>query len=222
LGKPTNVTTSPQLAEDLIKEFKFFDQPPPGINRAGFDFDLRFAASMYEMALNFYTSPSLASIREYHRPLGNACRSVIREIEKLQPFFRVNLDNDLYAKMKVISAARSDFPEIIALSEVCKIAAEYCEMLQKPIFERARTKEYLEITARILIEIWERYSGLNFDRNYRNAKGKRGQEFVADGPRFVQRVLQDLDHRLTTNQVERAIRKALAPVSDGRYSAPDS
>ena len=25
LGKPTNVTTSPQLAEDLIKEFKFFD-----------------------------------------------------------------------------------------------------------------------------------------------------------------------------------------------------
>jgi hypothetical protein len=61
---------------------------------------------------------------------------------------------------------------------------------------------------------WEKFSGRRFDRNYRSAKGKKGEEFNADGPRFVQRVLQNLDHRLTTKQIEGAMRRALGPTKD--------
>jgi hypothetical protein len=114
-GKPTRVTLSTNLFDELVEEFRLFAEPIPGIDRTDFEGDLRFTAAMYEMALSFYEIPSSASIRDNHRRLGEACKFPISAVERLAPSFKDRLNEELYAETKVALEKHSDFPQVPSL-----------------------------------------------------------------------------------------------------------
>jgi hypothetical protein len=199
LDKPVP-SLDPELVERLVRKF--------GFEQEQLLTGLKYVAATYYLYLNKYQIPRGTFFKDHAARMGTAAEALLRVVRELPPSFRSLLDSSLQeeAGMTLTRGAQGNSA---CLEQNLVDIVEYCRSFDQPLRRGPWRKDHHVRTAEWLIDLWEELSGEAFEGSYRTARGKARVEFTARGPLFAQLIFQALDHRLTTKQVEGAIRAAL-------------
>jgi hypothetical protein len=212
LGKPIH-TFSPQVLDQIEKQF--------GLGRDQLEIPLKYVAVTYLHYKNQYDIPTPKFLNRQAGKVKKASESLRHILADLPPFFERLLDEELSSRTGVRLKTTAHGRRRTSLDEILTVLISYSESFKPLLRSGAPRKDYLVVTARSLIDFWEEQFG-EFKGGYDTALHKAGDEFTAEGPRFIQFVLQDLDKTLNLKQVERAIRAARAAKKQEELAAPSN